>query len=136
MSGLEVFGAVAAALGLYPVILRACETYKNTKTSGTGFDKIIRRLKTERVVFENFLIILLRPDVEESILARLLDNPGESSCWQDPALYNKLKDRHGYKIIEHVLSIVKESSDLLRSIEKSLPGVARSFVGRGAAANC
>jgi len=130
MSGFEVFGAVAAALSLYPVLLTACETYKVAKGNGTGFDKIIRRLKTERVVFENFLITLLRPDVEERELARLLDNPGESSCWRDPALYTKLKDRHGYKTIEHILSIVKEVSDLLRSLEKSLPGVARSFVSQ------
>jgi len=128
MSGFEVFGAVAAALSLYPVLLTACETYKVAKSSGTGFDKIIRRLKTERVVFENFLITLLRPDVEERTLAQLLDNPGESPCWRDPALYTRLKDRHGYNTIEHILSIIRELNVLLRSIEDSLPGVARSFV--------
>ncbi|KAH8596650.1 hypothetical protein B0O99DRAFT_685645 [Bisporella sp. PMI_857] len=125
MSGLEAIGLV---LGLYPVLLKACQIYKAAK-SGTGIDKVIQRLQTERLVYKGFVNNLLLPDVNERQLALLVTSTSAQvvHCWNNEDIFQRVKARHGFETTKQILSIIKDLGELLQSIEKELPGVARSF---------
>jgi len=128
MSGFEVIGVV---LGVYPVVLKACQLYKVT-TSGDGIEKLIQRLKTERMIYDDIVNKLLRPNVDERQLARLKasTNGEDLGCWDDYDLQARLKERLGFEKAQHIISIIKDLNELLESIQRDLPGVARTFVSR------
>lgn len=123
MSGFEVIGVV---LGVYPIVLNACQLYRAAR-SGDGIEKLIRRLDIERFLFEDFVSRLLGPDVEESQLLRLKTSR-DLSCWKENDLQTKLEQRHGFVKTKHIIAVITDLNDLLLSIQRDLPGVARSFV--------
>jgi len=116
-------------LGVYPIVLNACQLYKATRSSD-GIEKLIRRLDIERFLFEDFVTRLLGPDVEESQLLRLKSSkdPYDLGCWKDNDLQSKLEQRHGFVKTKHIISVITDLNNTLLSIQRDLPGVARSFV--------
>jgi hypothetical protein len=123
MSGFEVIGVV---LAVYPVVLNACQLYKATR-SGEAIEKLIRRLDIEQFLFDDFVSRLLGPDVGESQLLRLKTSTDLGS-WKENDLQAKLEQRHGFVKTKHIISLINDLNELLQSIQRDLPGVARSFV--------
>ena len=68
MSGLEVAGLI---LGIYPLVGGAVSVYKATKTSKPAA-ALIRRLKTEEVIYRQFVRNLIAPDISEEGIHMLM----------------------------------------------------------------
>jgi hypothetical protein len=133
MSGFEVAGII---LGAYPVLMSLVELYKETR-SGKGARRLVRTLKTEEAIFNNFIHHLLAPPViSETKLARLTDpSQPDLDLWRDSTLQKSLKDRLGRDNASIVLEILQEINGLLPLIQNDLTvtdhGMVRNFSPTG-----
>jgi hypothetical protein len=123
MSGFEIVGII---LGVYPIVVTACQAYQAARF-GDGYEKLIRRLDMERFLFDDFVSRLLGPDIGESQLLQLKKST-DAGFWQENKVQSKLETRHGVLRTQHILSLIKDSNDLLRSMQRELPGAGRAFV--------
>ncbi|MCJ1405771.1 hypothetical protein MMC11_009001 [Xylographa trunciseda] len=120
MSGFEVVGVI---LGVYPVIVDALALYKATK-AGKGAASLSRNLRTESIIFGEFVYNLLAPNVCPDELTRLKDpRSADLELWKDATLHAHFKDRLGSEKAEVVVEILQEIHALLRSLELELSAV-------------
>lgn len=118
MSGFEVVGVI---LGAYPLLITAVEVYNETR-SGKGAQRLVRNLKTEEAIFNNFVHHLLAPPViSEAELTRLTKSAGpDVDLWKDAALQSKLEVRLGHENACIVVDILHEINELLRVLRDEL----------------
>ncbi|MCJ1381136.1 hypothetical protein MMC17_004245 [Xylographa soralifera] len=117
MSGFEIIGVI---LGVYPIIVDALALYKATK-AGKRAAALTRNLKTESIIFGEFVYHLLAPNVSLDELTRLKDPKSpDLELWKDVTLHASLKDRLGSEKAEVVVEILQEIHALLRSLEIEL----------------
>ena len=131
MSGFEVIGVI---LGVYPLIVNALEVYKATK-AGKQALSLARNLKTEEIIFGEFVYHLLAPNVSEADLVRLKDPTSpDLDLWKNITLQANLRDRLGSEKAGVVVEALQEINELLRSLQdelsptKSDHGVVRYFL--------
>jgi hypothetical protein len=125
-SGFEIVGVV---LAFYPIVVDAWQAYKAAK-SGIEINQMIQRLKTEQIIFHEFVHHLVGSSISEAERARLnTSHPREAAgCWKDPALESDLKMRLGYVKMQNILTIVGNIHTLLKSMSEELPGAGQTFV--------
>lgn len=119
MSGFEVIGVV---LGVWPVVVNALTLYKATK-DGRGYGLLLNELKTEEVVYREFVKLLLQADVPEADLVQLTDRKRSNvGLWKDRGLHFSLERRIGHEKSKLVLATLVEMDKLLVSLSEKLGG--------------
>jgi hypothetical protein len=119
MSGFEVIGVV---LGVWPVVLNALAVYKATK-DGRGYGLLLNELRTEEIVYREFVQQLLQSDVPESDLVQLTSRKRSNvGLWQDKGLHFGLERRLGLEKSKIVLETLVEMDKLLVSLSDKLGG--------------
>ena len=118
MSGFEIAGLI---LGSYPLVITALAVYNET-VSGKGALRLMRSLKTEEAIFNNFVHHLLAPPViSEADSARLTDPASpDLKLWKDTKLQKKLEARLGLENASIVADILREIYGLLRWLRNEL----------------
>ena len=126
MSGFEVVGII---LGAYPVLMTALEVYNETR-SGKGARRLVRSLKIEEAIFNNFIHHLLAPPIiSEAELIRLTDpTRPDLDLWQDVGLERKLNARLGPVNASIVVDILPEINELLRLLRNELTLIDHGMV--------
>lgn len=126
MSGFEVAGLI---LGLYPLLVAALAVYNET-VSGKGARRLVRNLKTEQAIFNNFIHHLLAPPIiTEAESARLTDPTGpDLELWKDTKLQKKLEARLGCENASIVVDILREINELLHWLREELKFSDRGMV--------
>lgn len=118
MSGFEVVGFILAA---YPLLMTALEVYGEVR-SGKGARRMLRHLKLEEAIFNNFIHHLLAPPtISEADLIRLT-NPTrpDLELWRDLKLQEKLSARLGRENASIAVEILGEINELLRLLRNDL----------------
>jgi hypothetical protein len=123
------FEAVGLVLSLYTVVVDAWQARKAAK-SGVEVNQMIQRLKTEQIIYNEFIQHLVGSSISEAQRARLNTvNPGEGvGLWDDHVLQSDLKRRLGFEKMQNVLTIVSNIQELLEAMREELPGAGRMFV--------
>ena len=117
MSGFEVIGVIFA---VYPCIMDALALYKDTK-AGKGAASLSRNLKTESIIFGDFIYHLLAPSVSDDEYARLKDPKSPNlGLWENSKLQSHLRTRLGSERAELVVEILQEMKTILSSLEHEL----------------
>ena len=119
MSGFEAVGII---LGAWPLVVNAMTVYKLTK-SGTRLSLMLHELKTEEMIYTQFVHNLLVSDVTEAELMKLSnrENP-DSGLWKNELLHNNLKQRLGLMKSELVFEKLEEIGKILASLNQKLGG--------------
>lgn len=124
MSGFEIAGLL---LGVYPIVLGAINVYKATK-SGRAAAVLIRRLKTEEVVYRQFVQKLLISNVSQEQVQKLLDRKSpDMKSWKDSTLNRKLGDRLGSDKADLILEILREMDKLLKDLNTEFSNIGRGI---------
>ena len=126
MSGFEVAGII---LGAYPIIQNALEGYRATR-GGKGAVSLARLLKTEEIIFKEFVSHLLAPQASGQILTvseTLVCQ--RSSYWNSLVLQKEVKTQLGAEKAENVIAILNEINELLANIQEELAPVDNGIVG-------
>ncbi|KAL9609699.1 MAG: hypothetical protein Q9167_005549 [Letrouitia subvulpina] len=117
MSGIEAAGII---LGLYPVIITALDVYKATK-GGKGALSLARNLKTEEIIFGEFVHHLVAPNVSKADLVRLkISASPDLALWTNKTLQADMRARLGAEKANNVVEILKEIHELLISLQEEL----------------
>lgn len=116
------FETVGLLLGLYPVVIQAVDVYKATK-SGRAAASMLRKLKTEEVIYHQFVQKLLALNVQD-------DDPSNLEPWKSVTLSQNLRDRLGPKIANPILQILGEIDVLLKDLNTKLQNISRGMVRR------
>lgn len=118
MSGFEVVGVI---FGAYPFLMTALEVYGEVR-SGKGAKRLLRHLKLEEAIFNNFIHHLLAPPtVSEAELKRLTNSiHPDLELWKDPNLQAKLRARLGSENAGIAVEILGEINELLSLLRKDL----------------
>lgn len=116
MSGFEIVGVI---LGAYPLIISALDAYKATR-GGKGAVSLARNLKTEEIIFGEFVHHLLAPNVSGTDLTRLTTTASGAIPWNDATLQAALRARLGNVKADNVIETLSEIQDLLISLEHEL----------------
>ena len=117
MSGFEIAGII---LGAYPFIMGALEAYRATR-GGKGAVSLARNLRTEQIIFKEFLHHLVAPNVSEKSLLRLMiSNSPDLSLWDNVTLQANMRARLGVEKADNVVEILKEIEELLRWLREEL----------------
>lgn len=116
MSGFEIVGVI---LGAYPLIIGALDAYKATR-GGKGAVSLARNLKTEEIIFGEFVHHLLAPNVSGTELTRLTANASGVVPWSDARLQTDLRARLGNVKADNVIETLGEIQDLLISLQHEL----------------
>lgn len=125
MSGLEVAGII---LGAYPLIVTALDVYKASK-GGKGAESFARHLKTEELIFRDFVHSLVAPGVSTMVLMRLeRSNPPDLAIWKDRAIQADMRDRLGSEKAENVVRILEEIQQLLDLLQQELAPITHGVV--------
>ena len=133
MSGFEIVGVIFA---VYPCIVDALALYKNTK-AGKGAASLSRNLKTESIIFGDFVYHLLTPSVSDDEYARLKDPKSPKlGVWENPELQSHLRYRLGAERAEVVVEILQEIKTILHSLEAEIsPGRNEHSIVRNSCAS-
>lgn len=119
MSGFEVIGVV---LGVWPVVVNGLAMYKATK-DGRGYGLLLNELRTEEIIYREFVQHLLQADVPEADLVQLTDRKRSNvSLWNDRALHFSLERRLGHEKSRIVRETLAEMDKLLASLGEKLCG--------------
>lgn len=125
MSGIEVAGVI---LGLYPAIITALNVYRATK-GGKGALSLARNLKTEEIIFGEFVHHLVAPNVSKADLVRLKTSASpDLALWTDKTLQANMRARLGAEKADNVVGILKEMHELLETLQEELAPVAHGVV--------
>ena len=109
-------------LGVWPVVLNCLMMYKATK-DGRGYGVLLNELKTEEIVYREFVRHLLQADVPEADLVQLTDRKRSNvDLWNDQALHSSLERRLGEEKSKIVLETLVEMDKLLASLGEKLGG--------------
>ena len=125
MSGFEVAGII---LGAYPFIVTALDVYKAGK-GGKGAESFARCLKTEELIFRDFVHSLVAPGVSTMVLMRLeRSDPPDRAVWKDRAIQAGMKDRLGTEKAENIFRILEEIQELLKLLQQELAPITQGIV--------
>jgi len=114
MTGFEAIGVV---VGVWPVVVNALASYAATK-QGRGANALLHKLRTEEVVYREFVYTLLSADVPEADLCQLSSRPIPNlHLWKDKALHAKLAMRLGDVKTKGILDTVEEMHKCLTALE-------------------
>ena len=117
MSGFEVVGVI---LGAYPVIINALEVYKATK-GGKGAVSFARNLKTEEIIFGEFVHHLVAPNVSQRDLVLLTSSTSpDLALWKKDTLQIDMKARLGSDKADNIIEILEEIQELLDFLRQEL----------------
>ena len=139
--------AIGLVLGVLPLLISACEHYKDClqpfvryRHFATKLDRFQQRLKIQRTVFRNECRILLESIVEHEVAVRMLDDRHHES-WHDLGLEKKLvqlldssKDACVTiisEIEEHLMEVEKDSADFETAVTDSEPVSILRMTGVG-----
>ena len=115
MSGFEIVGVI---LGLVPIVTGSIE-HCRSRNDMRDLRQLERSFKTQRNIFENTIEELLSPLLTDVQLARLLEDPNNTS-WQDTNLSAKLEEHLGgdyqsfKEIVEDVKMMIHELQNILK----------------------
>ena len=128
MSGFEIVGLL---LGLYPIVIQAVNVYKATK-SGRAAVSMFRKLKTEEVIYRQFVQKLLAPNVQDDDPYQLYLNqvPSNLDPWKSVTLNQKLRLRLGSDRADLILQILEDIDVLLKDLNTELQSIGRGMVRR------
>ena len=119
MSGFEVIGVM---LGVWPVVVNCLTMYKATK-DGRGYGLLLNELRTEEIVYREFVQHLLQADVPEADLVQLTDKKrSNKDLWENRELHFSLERRLGHEKSKVVLEYLVEMDKLLGSLGEKLSG--------------
>jgi hypothetical protein len=119
MSGFEIIGVI---LGCWPMVVNALSLYKATK-DGKAYGLLLNELRTEELVYREFVRHLLQADVPEADLVQLTDRKRSNvGLWKDRALHFSLERRLGQEKSILVLETLVEMNKLLFSLSEKLGG--------------
>lgn len=126
MSGFEVVGVILAA---YPLLMTALGVYTESR-SGKGALRLVRHLKTEEAIFNNFIHHLLAPPIfSEAELIRLTDSTlPDLDLWKDVTLQTRLTARLGRENASIVVEILQEINQLLHLLRNDLTLIDHGMV--------
>ena len=125
MSGFEIAGII---LGAYPLIATLLDVYKASK-GGKGAESFARHLKTEELIFRDFVHSLVAPGVSTMVLMRLgRSNPPDLAIWKDRAIQVEMRDRLGTEKAENVVRILEEIQQLLKLLQQELAPITHGIV--------
>lgn len=126
MSGWEVIGLV---LALYPIVETAVKLYGEAKPGRTA-SSLTRKLKTEAIIYDQFVRNLLNPVVSGPVLDKLLDrsSPTLQETWQDGHLHKELLTRLGSLKSNHLLELLLDMNKRLKALEIELSNISRGTV--------
>ena len=126
MSGWEVIGLV---LALYPIVETAVKLYGEAKPGHTA-SCLIRKLKTEALIYDQFVRNLLEPVLPTSVIERLLDRSSSdlAATWRDGELHKELLDRLGPIKSSHLLDLLVDMNKRLKALEIELTNISRGTV--------
>lgn len=125
MSGFEIAGFI---LGAYPFIITALNAYKASK-GGKGAESFARHLKTEELIFRDFVHSLVPPGVPTMVSMRLKrSNPPDLAIWEDRAIQADMRDRLGTEKAENVVRILEEIQQLLKLLQEELAPITHGIV--------
>ena len=117
MSGFEIAGVI---LGAYPIIMSLLETYKATKAN-KGAIRLARDLRAERLIFEDFVDLLVTPHVSDKEQAYLKTPASPNlALWKSTTLQKNLRTLLGEEKADTVIEILKEIRALLKSLQEEL----------------
>lgn len=132
-TGIEIAGL---ALAVFPIVVEGIEFYvAGLKTVhrwlrfAKTLENLIRKLKVERVKFQNTCEELLYDICERGELQTLLDDPGGSG-WQEPHLQVKLKSQLGrsYSSYLECVAVIRNAlEDIKHTLELDTDNNVRSF---------
>ena len=126
MSGFEVVGVI---LGAYPLIIGALDVYRATR-GGKGAISLARQLKTEEIIFKEFVYHLVAPNVSDNDLVRYkLSGPLDLALWRNGLLQNDMRSRLGTAKADNLIAILEEIEELLSSLGKELSPSDHGVVG-------
>lgn len=110
-------------LGVWPVVVNALSLYKATK-DGRAYGLLLNELRTEEMVYREFVLLLLQADVPEADLVQLTDRKRSNvGLWKDKSLHFSLERRlGGQEKSKLVLETLVEMDKLLVSLSEKLGG--------------
>ena len=117
MSGFEIVGVI---LGAYPLIIQALDVYRATK-GGKGAISLARQLKTEEIIFNEFVYHLVAPSISNSNIVRYkISAPPDLALWRNCTLQGDMRGRLGVAKADNLLEILEEIEKLLSSLQEEL----------------
>ncbi|KAL8834256.1 MAG: hypothetical protein Q9170_003843 [Blastenia crenularia] len=117
MSGFEIIGVI---LGGYPLVIRALEVYKATR-GGKGAASLARNLKTEEIIFGEFVHNLVAPNVSEADLVRLTaPTAPDFTLWHSDTIQAGMRARLGNDKADNAVAILKEIQESLDAFRQEL----------------
>ncbi len=126
MSGFEVVGVIMAA---YPFLLGALDIYKATR-GGKGAISLARQLKTEEIIFEEFVFHLIAPSVADTTAVRYMTStPSDLALWKNDTLQSDMRHRLGQAKSDNLIAILGEIQELLSWLQKELAAQDHGVVG-------
>ncbi|KAK3318120.1 hypothetical protein B0H66DRAFT_225769 [Apodospora peruviana] len=134
MSGFEVVGLL---LGMFPVVITTVKTFKAIKAgrASTFFTSLSRKLKTEQVIFHEFVRNLLSSDASDAHIRNLLGigRPApDLAAWKDSRLQDALCAKLGKEKAENMLEILEEIGKLLQDLNTELSKISSDKESMGA----
>jgi hypothetical protein len=127
MSGFEIVGTI---LAVYPLLVGAINVYKATK-SGRAEAAMTRRLRTEAVIYRQFVHNLLAPNVPQEEIDKLVGHETpDLRRWEDVTLHDKVRQRLGAERADLVLEILSDMDKLLRALNTEFSNISHGIVSR------
>lgn len=129
MSGLEVPGLVLGVLGVFPVLISAVKIAVKGRVA-PSVSSWARKLRTEEVLFHQFVSHLLAPDVSDGDIQRLLGNGSspDLDAWKDPRLEAALLKKLGNNKAGNMMEILGEIRKLLLDLSGEIGKVNNATV--------
>lgn len=126
MSGFEAIGLV---LALFPIVETAIKIYAETKPGHTAAS-LLRKLKTETIIYDQLVRNLLDSVVPASTVEKLLDRSlvDLPDLWKDGDLQQALLGRLGTIKSRHLLEMLVDMNQRLKTIEVELTNISRGTV--------
>jgi len=125
MSGLEIASLV---LGGFPLLFTAIESYKSAK-SGRVAAQLSRRMKTESIIYHQFLRNLVQPHVSEAEFKQLFNQESTNTkAWQDENLLKQVQERLGVDTTNHIFDQLHEMDQLLKQLAAELSNISKGTV--------
>ncbi len=126
MSGFEAIGLV---LALFPIVETAVKIYGETRPGHTAAS-LVRKLKTETIIYDQFVRNLLDSVVPATTIERLLDRSLANlpELWKDGEMQLALLGRLGTIKSNHLLEMLVDMNQRLKALEVELTNISRGTV--------
>lgn len=132
MSGLEVAGLILGVLGVFPVLITAVKTAVKGRVAPSA-SSWARKLRTEEVLFHQFVSHLLASDVSDGDIQKLLgQGPSpDLDTWEDPRLEATLLKKLGKKKAGNMMDILGEIREFLQALNDEIAEINNAIHSMG-----